>query len=223
MQGSRAQGRGRGAERGALLIEILLGLLVLALAAAGSVSSTLSGMSLEEENRDTAAATNTLRHMLEELETMPLEEVFARFNADPTDDPDGVGTAIGSTFALDAFRTSGLLTTELLTYANPPPPMTYPIDMDVPPEPLPAPKATALRPLMNVEITFPVDMDGNLAENVTGGIWGTQGWDMDGDGTIASGDRSEGYKLIPIHLRLTWTNARGAQSITAVRVLASRD
>ncbi len=191
---------GKSSERGALLIEILLALLVLALAAAGSVSSTISGMSLEQDNRETAVATDTLRHVVEELETIPLDEVFARFNADPADDPDGAGTAPGNLFAVDPHRTSGLLTSGVLSPAS----------------------APTHRQTMNVEFTFPLDMDGHLSEMVSGGMWGQQGWDLDGDGTLAAGDRSTTYVILPVHVRVTWVSPRGVSAVQLVRVLAHR-
>lgn len=194
-----AAARRRG-ERGVMLIDVLLSITVVALAMVGSVSSTMSAMTLKVSNRETGVSLNVLRHVVEEFETLPLEEVYPRFNADPYDDPDGAGTARGASFTLEPHHKAGLL--------NGPVPV--------------ATAAPTTRLPMTVEVSFPLDGGGLLSEMVVGGMWGSQGWDLNGDGALTAGDRSSDYKLLPLHVRVTWSGPEGPKSIQTMRVLYRR-
>jgi len=60
----------------------------------------VGSVELGQRNRDTAIATEAARTVVEVIYGTPFSDVAATFNADPNDDPGGVGTATGDTFAV---------------------------------------------------------------------------------------------------------------------------
>ncbi len=191
-------------ERGILLLEVILAILVIAVATLGSASMTLSGSNLSKANISAADATNVLRQLVEELEAVAFEEIYARFNADPSDDPDGPNTALGSEFTLTPGHRRALL------------------DMSGSPGSSDA-ESNVRRTDFDVEFWFPEDVNGVLSEQVIAPLWGSQSWDIDGDGTAGNaGDRRQDYKLLPVAIRVTWTDPDGLHTVQAVRLLTRR-
>jgi type II secretory pathway pseudopilin PulG len=82
-------------EAGFSLIQVLVAAALLALAALSLSATQISSMSLSRLNRETAIARQVARQILEEIQDVPAEEAYARFNSDPSDDPGGAGTAVG--------------------------------------------------------------------------------------------------------------------------------
>lgn len=80
------------------MLEVMLVMVVMTLAVsmlAGTITSTAKMGTLQLEN---AIATEAARERLEFMRIQNLDELFSRFNADPADDPEGVGTAPGANF-----------------------------------------------------------------------------------------------------------------------------
>ena len=187
-----------------LLLEVILALVVVAVATLSSASMTISGTNLNKANVAAADATDVMRQLVEELESHPFEEVYARFNADPTDDPEGAGTARGSQFVLEPNHRRALLDASVAAGTG-----------DV--------KTAARHIAFDVEVFFPEDASGLLSEQVIAPLWGGTSWDIDGDGTAGtSGDRSADYKLLPVAVRLTWTDPDGIHALQVVRLLSRR-
>ncbi len=91
--------RGRSGKRaGFLLIEGVVGLGLLTLAFSVVLTVLVSYGRNVEANRDAARCQQAVRALLEGMQTVPISEVFATYNADPLDDPLGAGTAPGSLF-----------------------------------------------------------------------------------------------------------------------------
>lgn len=64
-------------------------------------SSTISGMAKQRNvNRETGLAVAAARNLLETLRSEDFARVFALYNSDPADDPNGPGTAPGNRFAV---------------------------------------------------------------------------------------------------------------------------
>lgn len=64
-------------------------------------SSTVSGVAKQRNvNRETSLAVDAARNLLETLRSEDFAEVYALYNADPSDDPAGAGTAPGNRFAV---------------------------------------------------------------------------------------------------------------------------
>jgi len=90
----------RGRRAGFSLVETLLATVVLAVALAGALGSITSSALLGESTRGITQAYLAAHEKLEELKALPARDVFALFNDDPSDDPDGPGTAPGPGFAV---------------------------------------------------------------------------------------------------------------------------
>lgn len=88
-----------GPRRGAMLLELLIAMTVVALAGVLLAQTTASRMRLHRSSSDRAAAVEAARRAIERMRAEPFEEVFARYNPSPEDDPEGVGTAPGHRFA----------------------------------------------------------------------------------------------------------------------------
>ena len=63
--------------------------------------STISSMRLAETNRESALAVAFLRQAVEDLQAQDFDDIYALYNTDPADDPDGAGTAPGANFAVE--------------------------------------------------------------------------------------------------------------------------
>jgi type II secretory pathway pseudopilin PulG len=86
----------RGSSAGFSLVEVLIAFVVLVVALLGAVTSITSSALVGGANRESSLAYQAGRAMLERLQTEPFELVFARYDADTSDDPDG--TAPGMHF-----------------------------------------------------------------------------------------------------------------------------
>lgn len=73
---------------GFTLVDVCVAIAILAIALGTLVGCVLWAMRLEEVNEETAAASQSVRAMLEGMQEMPIEDVYAAYNADPADDPD---------------------------------------------------------------------------------------------------------------------------------------
>ena len=92
--------RGARARAGFTLVELTVVMVVLTLAIAMFSSTLASTAARTPLAREQSAAAEAARRQLEILRSEPYGEVFARFNAEPADDPDGPGSAPGSGFAV---------------------------------------------------------------------------------------------------------------------------
>lgn len=92
-------GSGR-ATGGFSLVEIMLGLTVIAIAIVGTVGSITSSAVLGDSNRETTIAYQAAQRVLEELHASEFGQVLALYNGVPGDDPGGAGTAPGPSFAV---------------------------------------------------------------------------------------------------------------------------
>lgn len=97
----RASLRGTNADRasaGFTFVELAVVLTIL-LVALLIFSNTMNGMSRQRAvNRETALATEAARNQIETMRGTEFARVFATYNSDPKDDPQGPGTAPGNRF-----------------------------------------------------------------------------------------------------------------------------
>ncbi|MBI2933405.1 MAG: hypothetical protein HYY16_17310 [Planctomycetes bacterium] len=91
----------RKARAGVTLFELMIALVVLVTALFGLLSAILAATSLQQSTREQTLAYNAARKKLEEMRNQTFAEVYARYNADPSDDPGGAGTGPGNTFTVD--------------------------------------------------------------------------------------------------------------------------
>ena len=90
----------RGTRSGFTLVDVVVATFVLVIAIGGLSSAVISTMQLQRANEESAAAYAALREMTESVQATDFGDIFATFNADPGDDPDGAGSAPGENFAV---------------------------------------------------------------------------------------------------------------------------
>ena len=78
------------------LVELLMAVVLLLVGMLGFTQSLISSVTTGATTREVGLATQAARRTVATLQSMPFDEVFARFNADAADDPGGAGTAPGS-------------------------------------------------------------------------------------------------------------------------------
>ena len=88
-------------ETGITLVELLIAGTILAVAACGLSAVLVNSMTTSAVNKETAQARTAARQLLEQLQNIPVSDVYATFNAVTADDPLGEGTAPGSVFKIE--------------------------------------------------------------------------------------------------------------------------
>ena len=91
-------------QAGFTVVELLIAVTVMMIALMGVVATITSVGTLGAANEDSARAYQAARSMVETLQSESPEDVFARYNDDPADDPGGAGTAPGRHFAVPGLR-----------------------------------------------------------------------------------------------------------------------
>lgn len=82
------------------LVEVVLVLGILAVAF-GMLSTTLIANNRTQEiNRDSARSAEAARVLFETMRNLDFTDIYATYNSDPEDDPDGAGTAPGVDFGV---------------------------------------------------------------------------------------------------------------------------
>jgi prepilin-type N-terminal cleavage/methylation domain-containing protein len=87
-------------KRGFSLVEIAVVLAIVTIATGMLAHTLASAARLDPVSTETAIAASGARTMLEEMRNHPFDEMVARYNENPADDPDGPGTAPGSQFSV---------------------------------------------------------------------------------------------------------------------------
>jgi len=82
------------------LLEVVLVLGILTVAFGMFSTTMMANNRTRVINRDTAISAEAARAVFETMHNVEFGEVFARYNSDPADDPDGPGTAPGSGFSV---------------------------------------------------------------------------------------------------------------------------
>lgn len=90
----------RRSEAGFSLFEILVASAVLSVAACAVTAAMIHGMAVGAMNTETQEAQDAARKVIEDLSSVPVREVFARYNTNPEDDPTGYETAVGNVLSL---------------------------------------------------------------------------------------------------------------------------
>lgn len=93
----------RPGEGGFTLIELMIASAVLMVGLLATASSVLTSQRLNVQSRETTRAVEGAKAMIERMRGEDFRLLFARYNDDDADDPDGAGTGPG-----DAFDVGGL-------------------------------------------------------------------------------------------------------------------
>jgi type II secretory pathway pseudopilin PulG len=97
----------RASRAGFSQLELICAVAFLLIATLGFSQSLIAGMRLADATHERALAIQAARQCLEELEDGTFAQVFARYNADPADDPGVAGSAPGSAFAVAGLNALG--------------------------------------------------------------------------------------------------------------------
>lgn len=162
---------------------------VLAMSSMGFVAVTISTHRLERENESFANAVELSREVMEQMQAVTFSEVLARFNDDKTDDPEGNGTSVGSTWT----RVDG-------TRGN--------VEGRI---------ADSDSTAVTCTVSFPL-LAKKLREDLDLPEYGLP-MDLNGDGEIDSADHSGDYVLLPISLNLQYSGATGTRTLNLTTVL----
>ena len=182
--------RGGGARSaGFSLVETLIAVTVLSLSSMGFVAVTVSTHRLEHENEQFSQAMELAREVVEQMQAREFSEVFARHNTESSDDPDGPGTAVGSSWTHQDSYERQYTSDEKGVSSSP---ITCRVEFPV--------QGTALREDLDLpEFGLPTDLNS--------------------DGVIDSEDHSGDYVLLPVVLRLSYPGATGVRNLTLTTVL----
>lgn len=85
---------------GMTIIELMVSMAVLMIAAGATFGSIASFAGLGESNEQTIIAWNGLHDRIESIYAEEFHEIFALYDDDPANDPDGPGTAPGPHFSV---------------------------------------------------------------------------------------------------------------------------
>ena len=86
---------------GFTLIELVAAGAILAIGACGLSSVLVNAMTTTAVNRESSQARAAAQQLLEQIQNIPVGDVFATFNDDTRDDPLGPSTAPGSSFEIE--------------------------------------------------------------------------------------------------------------------------
>jgi type II secretory pathway pseudopilin PulG len=83
------------------LIEVMLALSILVFAALAFSQALVSASRSTNTTRESAIPEQAARQVLETMQAVEFAKIFATYDQEPTNDPNGDGTAPGSTFVVD--------------------------------------------------------------------------------------------------------------------------
>ncbi len=166
-------------QRGFGLLDNLLAMAVFSISAMGFLQVTVASKGLHRENMNLEQATGAARQLLEDMRAVNASEVFARYNDDPNDDPDGVNTAPGSNITVHVGDDGENAWSE-----------EHEAQMGTEP--------------ITCNITFPT-VGGQVREDLDMPELGLPA-DLNGDGEIDGEDHSDDYEYLPVLITANTAN-----------------
>jgi type II secretory pathway pseudopilin PulG len=200
--------RRRQRRRGIAIVEVVVALSVLVVAASIFCQMLLSTSRLRQMNRENALATDAARVVIEEMRNRPFLEIYRAYNEDAKDDPGGQGTAPGYLFHV---------------------PGLTPLDG--------APQDKAGRivmPSTQVQVTTSSGTGGGKKTFGTGTVTVTQQWhlredyvdtklgmprDLNGNNVVDTANHSSDYLILPVRVVIQWKSATGPRRIEVLTQL----
>ena len=82
------------------MVECMAAITILVIATGAILTSLLSVTSLAQTSKETRLAVDAARNTIEAIKGEDFRDVYAMFNANPDDDPDGAATAPGNVFVV---------------------------------------------------------------------------------------------------------------------------
>ena len=199
----------RSSEEGFGLVDCVLSMAVFSIAALGFLSVAGTSKGLQQENLAAKKATAVSREVLEQMRATDFRDVFATYNADPSDDPDGPGSATGTEFVIDnaikkeyggISKLSGKYGNELSGVVATTRPITCLVVF---------PTAIGLGGLPEVR------------ENLNMPLLGLPA-DLNGDGVVDAANHAFDCLYLPVAVQTTWTDGTGQHCLVIHTVLSSK-
>jgi prepilin-type N-terminal cleavage/methylation domain-containing protein len=91
----------RRSRTGVTLVEIMVVIAIMTVSMSIFAQTLAASSRMDPIANETMLAAEGARVMLERMKAQPFADVFALYDADPTDDPGGPGSAPGSTFSIE--------------------------------------------------------------------------------------------------------------------------
>lgn len=186
---------------GISLVEIVVALSVLVVAASIFGQMLLSTARLRAVNRENVLAADAARVVLERMRNEPFLNIFRDYNQDPKDDPGGNGTGPGYLFDVDGLQ---------------------------PIEGAPGGKVGRITfPAMSVEVTSGAGggkkggaigvttVQRHLREDYQDAGLGMPR-DLDGDNKIDTANHGTNYLVLPVRVTIEWKSGTGARKFEIV-------
>ena len=85
---------------GFTVVEVTIMSTILVVGVLGMIAAVIAGMRLAAVNRETSAAHEAARAVIERMQSTAFSQIFATYDSDPANDPGGAGTAPGAKFAV---------------------------------------------------------------------------------------------------------------------------
>jgi len=194
----------RSSRRGTSLIEIMIVMTVLVVAAGLFSQMVIATSQLRGVNRENATAAEAARVVLEEMRNERFRELFYLYNQDPADDPGGPGTAPGH---LRAIRELELLNGSATGFQ---------LEIVMPAFPPNTPSKLIGTKWEYVEVLEPgvvppVETNWTLREDYSDDDLGLPR-DLNGDSILDSEDHSKDYILLPVTIRVEWQGMHGPRT-----------
>ncbi len=175
---------------GFTLLELAIATPIILIAASMIASTLVASARQRTINRESAVASESIRTCFEEMRNEDFHQIFAMFNEDPFDDPNGPGTAPGSRFTIDDL--------EPLDGAN-------------------GFIGEILFPVINTGGS--INPNWELREDLNSAELETPR-DLNGDSVVDDRDHSEDYRVLPILIRARWQGALGPREFRMQTILA---
>ena len=199
----------RAGRRGFTLVEMIIALSIMLVAASIFCRMVASTSKLREVNRENAIAADAARVLLEQMRSVAFSEVFALYNDDASDDPSGAGTAPGNGFSVEDLR----------------PLPTSPNGL----------VGEVILPVQLVEVeeeAGAVKLGGESGPVVVQELWLREDTvdaelgmprDLNGDNVVDELDHANDYIILPVCIVVRWQGVFGARSMRVVTMLTDFD
>lgn len=197
------------ARAGLTIVEVIVALSVLVVAASIFCQTLLSTARVRQLNHDNALAADAARVVLERMRNEPYLHIYRDYNEDPKDDPGGTGTGPGNLFDVPGLQ---------------------------PRDDAPQGKVGRITfPSMAVQVTSggggggKIGLGGSSGGSVTTTEWhlredvADEGLgmprDLNGNNVIDTANHSSDYLVLPVRVRIEWKSGAGARRFDIVTQL----
>ena len=175
-----------------LELAVVVPILIIAVALlSGTLTGTTKQRSILREN---SVASNAIQSVIETMRNDDFRQLFALYNEEPFDDPNGPGTAPGNRFAVDG--------------------------LDPQPGAVNGMIGEIILPTFNAGGA--IDQDWQLREDIDLPILGLPR-DLNGDNIVDALNHADDYTIMPIEVRLQWQGRYGPREFRMQTLLVDWD